>query len=179
MPRAAPSQVVEQRITLGSYERNELRRLERQAKIGLGISGLSAVAVPLAIGTSAVAVGLGLLGFGLGSDLDKERLGDLVIGTPDVRRTRKDGSEQVIKNPLYGVPVLGPLFGSGMRFGEVTAETTTAIVDEVINAIEETEATLRENLSQTFEDLNPFDEESREERQRNRQRNRGGGGGGF
>ncbi len=179
MPRAAPTQVVEQRITLGTYERNELRRLERQAKVGLALSGVSAVAVPLAIGTSAVAVGLGLLGFGLGSDLDKDRLKELVIGTRDVRRTRKDGTEQVIKNPLYGVPVLGPLFGSGMRFGEVTAEATTTVVDEVLSAIEETEATLRENLAQTFEDVNPFDAESREERQRRRERNRGGGGGGF
>lgn len=153
MPRAAPTQVVEQRITLGTYERNELRRLERQAKVGLALSGVSAVAVPLAIGTSAVAVGLGLLGFGLGSDLDKDRIKELVIGTQEVRRTRKDGTEQVIKNPLFGVPVLGPLFGSGMRFGEVTAEATTTVIDEILTTIENVEETIRENLSDTFTDL--------------------------
>lgn len=153
MPRAAPTSVVEQRITLGTYERAELRRLERQAKIGLGISGLSAVAVPLAIGTGAVAIGLGFLGFGLGSDLDKQAIRNLVIGTPEVKRTRADGSEQAIKNPLYGIPVLGPLFGSGMRLGETTAEATTSIFTKAVEAVEEVEQTLRDNLSDTFTDL--------------------------
>lgn len=153
MPRAAPTSVVEQRITLGTYERNELRRLERQAKIGLGITGLSAVAVPLAIGTAAVAVSLGLAGFGLGNDLDKEAIRNLVLGTPVINRTRRDGSEQEIKNPLFGVPVLGPLFGTGMRLGEASAEATTSLVDQVLSGIESLEDTLKQNISDTLTDL--------------------------
>lgn len=153
MPRAAPAQVVEQRVTLGTYERNKLARLERMARINSATLGLNRVLMPLAVGFSSTAGALALVGLGLGSNLDKERILDVLIGTPTIKRTRADGSEQVIENIFHGVPIFGPLFGTGMRIGEKSAEVTTNLWTKTVEAVEEAEATLKENLKATLDDI--------------------------
>ena len=153
MPRAAPAQVVEQRITLGTYERNKLARLERLARVNAATQGLNRVLMPMAVAFSSTAGALALVGLGLGSNLDKERILDVIIGTPSIKRTRADGSEQEIANLFYGVPVLGPLFGTGMRIGEKSAEATTNLWTKTVEAVEEAEATLKENLKATLDDI--------------------------
>lgn len=153
MPRAAPTTVVEQRITLGQFERQALLRAGREARTGLGLSigasMIGRVAVPLAIASGAAAIALGLAGMGLGQNLDKEKIEAITIGTPDVKRTRMDGTEQTIPNIAYGIPVIGPLFGTGMRIGEKSAETVSGF----FAAIEDFEARFKQNLADTVADV--------------------------
>ncbi len=138
MPRASPTQVIEQRLTLGTYERNKIEEVERLAKRSLTVAGVGAVAMPLAVVGAAGALAVSMTGLGLGDVLDKEAIRNITIGAPSVSRTRRDGSEQVIENPLFGVPLLGPLFGTGMRLGEKTAEATSATVEAIANALDAT-----------------------------------------
>ncbi len=136
MPRASPTQVIEQRLTLGTYERNKIEEVERIATRGLTVATVGAVAMPLAIAGAAAAVSVGLVGFGLSDDLDREAIRNLIIGTPSISRTKLDGSEQVINNPVYGIPIIGPLFGTGLRIGEYTAEGVTGAVGKAAEALE-------------------------------------------
>ncbi|MGB0377283.1 MAG: hypothetical protein ACPGGE_00560 [Poseidonia sp.] len=191
MPRAAPAQVVEQRVTLGTYERNKLARLERLARVNAATLGVNRVLMPMAVAFSSTAGALALVGLGLGSNLDKERILDVIIGTPSIKRTRADGSEQEIANLFYGVPVLGPLFGTGMRIGEKSAEATTNLWTKTVEAVEEAEATLKENLKATLDDITQGVEDTEQTLKENladtwediigkrENRRQGGGGGGF
>lgn len=49
MPRKAPNQVVEQRITLGTYERNEVEKLRRLARRKQNIDAATAAVMPLSL----------------------------------------------------------------------------------------------------------------------------------
>jgi hypothetical protein len=65
MPRRAPDQVQEHRITFGNYERQFVTEVKNDIEEGVKVAVISAVAVPVA----AVA-GLGLLGYGIYRGLD-------------------------------------------------------------------------------------------------------------
>lgn len=141
LPRSAPDQVREHRLTLGTYERNqvepilaEVRQAARGAKVATWSAAIGAVAMPLAIASVGGALALGMVGFGLDGNLDRQAIRDVILGTPSVRRTKADGTEQEIENPFFGFPIIGPLFGTGMRIGEKTAEATTAAADVVATA---------------------------------------------
>jgi hypothetical protein len=71
MPRRAPDGkgVTEHRITFGNYERAFVTEVKEDIEAGIKIAAVSAVAVPVAVGASAV-IGLGLLGYGIYRGLD-------------------------------------------------------------------------------------------------------------
>ena len=146
MPRNAPDKVTEHRLTLGTYERQqidpilaEIRQAARGARVATWGAAIGQVALPLAIASGAGVLALGLVGLGLDGNLDRERIRDVILGTPSVRRTRRDGTEQEVQNPFFGVPIVGPLFGTGMRVGEKTAEavskTANAVDDALVAAV--------------------------------------------
>jgi hypothetical protein len=60
MPRRAPDQVQEMRITFGNYEREFVTEVKNDIEKGVKIAAITAAAVPL-----ATVAGLGLLGYGI------------------------------------------------------------------------------------------------------------------
>ena len=60
MPRRAPTEIVEQRITFGNYERQFVTDIKNDVEKGVKIAAITAAAVPV-----ATVVGLGLLGYGI------------------------------------------------------------------------------------------------------------------
>ena len=60
MPRRAPTEIVEQRITFGNYERQFVTEIKNDVEKGVKIAAITAAAVPL-----ATVAGLGLLGYGV------------------------------------------------------------------------------------------------------------------
>ncbi len=142
MPRNAPDRVQEHRLTLGTYERQQIEPLIQEvtsaakgAKVATWTAAIGAVALPMALVTAGGAIALGLVGFGLDNVLDRERIRDVLLGTPSVTRTRRDGTEQTIDNLFFGVPIIGPLFGTGMRIGERTVEAATGTINTVDDAV--------------------------------------------
>jgi hypothetical protein len=65
MPRRAPDQVQEMRITFGNYEREFVTEVKNDIEKGVKIATITAAAVPV-----ATVVGLGLLGYGIYRGLD-------------------------------------------------------------------------------------------------------------
>ena len=62
MPRRAPTEIVEQRITFGNYERQFVTEVKNDIEKGVKIAAISAIAVPVTVAVGAVG-GLGLLGY--------------------------------------------------------------------------------------------------------------------
>jgi hypothetical protein len=60
MPRRAPDQVQEHRITFGNYERQFVTEVKNDVEKGVKIATITAVALPV-----ATVTGLGLLGYGI------------------------------------------------------------------------------------------------------------------
>ena len=60
MPRLAPTEIIEQRITFGNYERQFVTEVKNDIEKGVKIATITAAAVPL-----ATVAGLGLLGYGI------------------------------------------------------------------------------------------------------------------
>ena len=60
MPRRAPDQVQEMRVTFGNYEREFVTEIKNDVEKGVKIAAITAAAVPL-----ATVGGLGLLGYGI------------------------------------------------------------------------------------------------------------------
>ena len=60
MPRLAPTEIVEQRITFGNYERQFVTDIKNDVEKGVKIAAITAAAVPV-----ATVVGLGLMGYGI------------------------------------------------------------------------------------------------------------------
>lgn len=75
MPRRAPDNVTEHRITFGNYERNFIGDIREDVEKGLAITTISAVAVPVA---TVIGAGLGsaLLGYGIYRGLDNLGFGN-------------------------------------------------------------------------------------------------------
>ena len=60
MPRRAPDQVQEMRVTFGNYEREFVTEIKNDVEKGVKIAAITAAAVPV-----ATVVGLGLMGYGI------------------------------------------------------------------------------------------------------------------
>ena len=69
LPRKAPTEVIEQRITFGNYERQFVTEVKNDIEKSVKLAAVTTVAVPVVLG-SAVVGGLGLLGYGLYRGLD-------------------------------------------------------------------------------------------------------------
>jgi hypothetical protein len=65
MPRRAPDQVQEMRITFGNYEREFVTEIKNDVEKTVKVAAITAAAVPV-----ATVVGLGLLGYGIYRGLD-------------------------------------------------------------------------------------------------------------
>jgi|TARA_R110000824_G_scaffold326353_2_gene513275 hypothetical protein len=76
MPRKAPDNVQEMRVTFGTYERQFAKEVKTDIETGVKVATVSAVALPLVVGASAVA-GLGLLGYGIYAGLNTFSLMDI------------------------------------------------------------------------------------------------------
>jgi hypothetical protein len=60
MPRLAPTEIVEQRITFGNYERQFVTDVKNDIEKTVKVAAITAAAVPL-----ATVAGLGLMGYGI------------------------------------------------------------------------------------------------------------------
>jgi hypothetical protein len=60
MPRRAPTEIVEQRITFGNYERQFVTDVKNDIEKTVKVAAITAAAVPL-----ATVAGLGLMGYGI------------------------------------------------------------------------------------------------------------------
>jgi len=128
MPRTAPNNVTEHRLTLGTYERNALADLARQDEDDFDLQPIidvtKALALPVASLTSAYLLYLGLINFSTGVDELRNRFGETPFGRyanrfgPNVRRT----------HPLYRFLTWG--FG-GENPPIVPDETKSAVADYV------------------------------------------------
>jgi hypothetical protein len=97
MPRTAPNNVTEHRLTLGTYERNALADLARQDEDDFDLQPIidvtKALALPVASLTSAYLLYLGLINFSTGVDELRNRFGETPFGRyanrfgPNIRRT--------------------------------------------------------------------------------------------
>jgi hypothetical protein len=76
LPRKAPSQVLEHRMTMGTYERNLLTEIKTDIDKGIKIAAVGAVAVPVTLGVGLVG-GMGLLGYGLYQGLSSFGFGNI------------------------------------------------------------------------------------------------------
>tara|TARA_R110000751_G_scaffold185900_1_gene292361 strand:+ start:475 stop:900 length:426 start_codon:yes stop_codon:yes gene_type:complete len=82
MPRRAPDQVQEHRITFGTFERQFVTETKNDIEKGVKVAAISAVAVPV-----AAVTGFGLLGYGIykgalmiGKGLNEFQLMDWSLG---------------------------------------------------------------------------------------------------
>lgn len=145
MPRKAPNNVQEIRITGGTYERNLLAPiLEAQKQkimiqnVRSGIIGLGSIAAFGAVSYFAIqAYGLAN---GISDELQaflaklKETATNVTVGPKSVKTEQPPPPEGTIEtdrlfardaedpmkrvNPAHGIPAIGPLFGLGMAIGE-------------------------------------------------------------
>ena len=65
MPRLAPTEIVEQRITFGNYERQFVTEVKNDVEKTVKVAALSAVALPVSIGIGGAFLGYGLWKGGL------------------------------------------------------------------------------------------------------------------
>ena len=63
MPRRAPTEIVEQRITFGNYERQFVTEVKNDAEKAVKVAALSAIALPVSIGIGGAFLGYGLYFF--------------------------------------------------------------------------------------------------------------------
>ena len=80
MPRKAPNQVTEHRITFGNYERQFVTGIKEDVEKAAKVTAVATFAVPVITGAAAVG-GLGLLGYGLYRGLDSFGFGSLNTST--------------------------------------------------------------------------------------------------
>jgi len=69
LPRKAPSEVIEQRITFGTYERQFVTEIKNDIEKSVKVAAVTTVTVPVVLGASIVT-GLGLLGYGIYRGMD-------------------------------------------------------------------------------------------------------------
>ena len=141
MPRKGPDNVAEQRITLGTYERDLLKPiLKAQATrdtvrtagfVGVGLVATAGVVGVGWLGFQAFMLSKGLTGeFEAAKDKVKEAIEAVTVGLPSYKTTAppnpkdtrfrdpNDPTKRV--NPAAGVPIVGALVGLGMVIGEKT-----------------------------------------------------------
>jgi len=61
LPRKAPDEVTEHRITFGNYERKFVTEIKNDAEKALKVATISAIALPVSIGIGGAFLGYGLL----------------------------------------------------------------------------------------------------------------------
>ena len=144
MPRKAPNNVAEQRITLGTFERDLLKPIikaqaarDNTRTAAIAGVGLVATAGVLGVGWLAFEAFMLTKGFATEYEATKEKIKKSVeavtVGLPSYKtenppppagstgsqfRDPEDPTRRV--NPAAGVPVVGALFGLGMVIGEKT-----------------------------------------------------------
>lgn len=125
MPRKAPSSVIENRITLGNFERDEFKQtmdaLQRQLKVDAALkAGQTVMNVGAIIGVGYLGfLSVGILAKSLGYagdlvDKVKDGASQAVFGKQSIVSNR---TGQTIKNPVHDIPIIGGLFGLGMDIG--------------------------------------------------------------
>ena len=128
MPKAKPTQVIVHRIELQEKERDMLETL-------VVTKSISNMLIP-----TAAIVGVGVAGY-IGYKAANAFFDwgeDVVDGVKDLLNTEvgkanvpiieailgkseyTDSSGQTFKNPVAGIPILGPLFGAGINIGIAT-----------------------------------------------------------
>jgi len=140
MPRRGPDQVIERRMTLGTYERNLLEPvLKAQATRDnvrtASLVGVGLIATAGVVGASWLAFEAFMLSRGLLSEYEntKEKIKTGIeaatVGLPSYKASNPDPASTLFRdpddptrriNPAAGVPVVGALFGLGMVIGEKT-----------------------------------------------------------
>jgi len=122
MPRGKPTSIVEQRITLGSFERSWLVEQEEYLKTRLNIVTAGAVAIPVVTGVAALG-GLGLVGYGAYAGMCA--LADAIPANP----------LDLVKKPIEVISILNPLDQSrkaqGARVVLITKFLTWAGIDKI------------------------------------------------
>jgi len=116
MPRRAPDGkgVTEQRVTLGTFERNLLTEAKTEVAEATKYRTTSIIAVP-AITAIGSLIGFGLLGYGIyrGLDAFQEHAAETV---PEVLAKAKQGGKNVLTfgsepgSPFLALNPLGPFF---------------------------------------------------------------------
>jgi hypothetical protein len=149
LPRTAPGAVTEHRLTLGTYERDRLAEvienlgdMNEDAWIAEVLSLTKALAMPVAVLTSAYLAYLGLVNMGLGVDELRNRFGE----TPFGRYTNRFGENIQRTHPLYrfltwgfggeNPPIVPPAASSAVAdfvedLGEGLADTLADVVPDV------------------------------------------------
>ena len=144
MPRLAPNSCNENRMTFGTAERKMLAVALKEGKKNRIQKYITAFALPLT--GVALATGLGIGGYFIGqkiADADpiaklekfgKKTYGQLVTGEVYDSETDTyepfsvpsvDPEKEPIQNPVAGLPVVGSLFGLGMKFGQYSLDYLT------------------------------------------------------
>lgn len=133
MPRKAPTEVIEHRITLGDYERKELKEAldvrDRQVMIENAIKGSGAVLAVSGLVGSTYLMYIALKGiYGFVDDVTGP-LSEIIFGkatyptkdpppaNPDAGVNRDPDTGERI-NPVHNVPIMGGLVGAGIQIGE-------------------------------------------------------------
>lgn len=133
MPRTRPSHTVEHRITLGGWERAEVNKYlaPRWADALAGFAWpMAFLGIAGGLAMAGKYIGEGLAGimpdgeFGpVREDGTRMQWYEPFIGNDEYTfdRTDADGNiaeQEVVKNPLYGIPIFGPMAGAGINTAE-------------------------------------------------------------
>ena len=114
MPRRAPDEVTEHRITFGNYERALITEVKEDLEKSFKVATIAAVAVPF-----STVTGLGLLGYGIYRGLDGfsfGALGNPFKGTIQAAKDLFSGDNEFIGEDADGEGGYNNLFGdSGVK----------------------------------------------------------------
>jgi hypothetical protein len=142
MPRSKCNQTIEHRLTLGTYERTELKKAVKAEKVK-DYAQAAAMFTPI-IGMAAMGAGVAFAGYciaeaiaGLctdgipamefGDELDdgsKVTLGEIFLGRREHAFNNADGTTTTYKNHFAGIPLLGPTVSMGINLGRATTNAT-------------------------------------------------------
>jgi len=138
MPRSKCTQTIEHRLTLGTYERAELKKVVKAEKVKDYAEAANQILLPL--GVVAVAAGIGIAGRYIGQGLSeleiwpsfefgdtredgtKMTLSELIIGKKEYTFNTSDGGTKTFRNYGYPIPVVGVISGAMINLGEATAD---------------------------------------------------------
>tara|TARA_R110000737_G_scaffold134279_1_gene165595 strand:- start:594 stop:1472 length:879 start_codon:yes stop_codon:yes gene_type:complete len=86
MPRKAPTQITEMRMTMGNFERSLVTEIKTDIEKSIKIATIGAVAVPVTLGVGLIG-GMGFLGYGLYQGLSSFGFGNI---TDEIGKELKD-----------------------------------------------------------------------------------------
>jgi len=128
MPKAKPTQVIVHRIELQEKERDMLETLVVTKSISNMLIPTAAIAGVGVVGYVGYKAANAFFDWGEDvvdgvKDLLNTEVGEAnvpiieaILGKPEYT----DSSGQTFKNPVAGIPILGPLFGAGINIGIAT-----------------------------------------------------------